>query len=55
MVDAKEYLIPDIQLDGFIIKILDEQQKPANGLGFSVIVDGIGMSIMTNEEGIIKP
>src|SRR5574341_472662 len=54
MVDAKKYLVPDIQLSGFIIEILDDEQKPVTGIGFTVYIDGAGMSIMTDNDGILK-
>jgi hypothetical protein len=54
MVDAKKFSVPDIQPFGFIIEILDDEQKPVSGVGFSVYIDGVGMSAETDEEGIIK-
>ncbi|HLB72088.1 MAG TPA: hypothetical protein VJJ51_13690, partial [Candidatus Methanoperedens sp.] len=54
MVDAKKYQVPDIQIASFIIEILDDEQKPVAGAGFSVYVDGVGMSAQTDKDGIIR-
>jgi uncharacterized GH25 family protein len=55
MVDAKEIKVPDIQPAGFIIEILDTEQKPVAEIEFSVTVDdGNVKTAETDEEGILK-
>jgi hypothetical protein len=55
MVDAKEIKIPDIQPAGFVIEILDEDQRPVAGVEFSVVIgNGDAKIIKTNRDGILK-
>ncbi len=55
MVDAKEIKVADIIPPGFIIEILDAEQKPLAGVGFSYAVDDGDTKFQdTDEEGILK-
>jgi hypothetical protein len=52
--EKKEYKVPDFQPFGFIIEILDNEQKPVVGVKFSVDIDGNSKSIETDEYGMLK-
>lgn len=53
MVTTKKFKVPDIQ-PGFIIEVLDNEQKPIAGIKFSVsFEDGNAKIIETDEDGIL--
>ena len=55
MVDPKEFKVPDIQPANFVIEILDDEQKAAEGVTFNVTVDnGNTMTKQTDKEGTLK-
>ncbi len=55
MVDAKEIKVPDIQAAGFIIEIVDAEQKPVAGVEFSYAIDGGNAKTQdTDEDGKLK-
>lgn len=53
--EKKEYAVPDIRPTGFIMEILDGEQKPVSGVKFNVTVDDGDTEVEeTDEEGILN-
>lgn len=53
--EKKEYAVPDIRPAGFIMEILDSEQKPVAGVKFNITVDDGDTEVEeTDKEGVLK-